>query len=275
MIRAVTYAVLSGLTLASCVRLERWTGARCADGGAWCEDDEQASEDADVVRLDAAHDAALPDGSCGCDAQPSRVECDAGELLVRDGLCVAGHYRGRGELDYRPTAAGACGLFTIYGGKGEGEWQFSVSKVDAAHYSVSANRCTPDPADAGAAASDAGSVIAGMLTIRGILDCASGKLMSTVRGMYRAPSLCTLGTVPESFYYRGTMTADFNVAATAFQNGQLIVREKADLGLSKPPGGEGIWSAVRVGAPLAEDDAQHDCFRDTGFPESDFRDAGP
>jgi hypothetical protein len=271
------------LPLAACAEREVWTGARCPPGMHVC------TEQPPDVRTTAAEPEAGPNGSSDLDAARAREDaaisaceaCGEQQKEAPDSRCPAGRYEGVLLGDYTPAAAGACGLFNLFGGTGQGVFRFAVGERDGgASAPVASIRCDlwladPDAGvDAGVIIIDAGGVSLvpsyGLLT--GSVDCNTGELNAELRGTYRSTSLCTLGILEEDYYFKGDVSALFDPATRSFVGRYEVHEPRAALGPS--PGGSATFSVPRVAAAPLLDDASADCFGGRSFPEHLF-DAGP
>jgi hypothetical protein len=208
--------------------------------------------------------------------------------------CVPGRYTGSFSISkYLPAAAGC--LWSIWGGSGMADMGFTLGAAGAGAEFVTvvtAESCfefvttgsvdgglEPPAYDAGAPVADAGTLQPSSLGLEGSVDCASGKLDGTLKGVYYAPvSVCGafLG-VPEQTYYsiKGRLTATFNPKTSSFENGIIDLQEPETgaqmiLPLGDYFGGEGTWqAALDPDAPKPEPRDQ--CYDEAHYQDFDLR----
>jgi hypothetical protein len=205
-------------------------------------------------------------------------------------LCVPGRYVGAYFIPkYLPTPAGFCGLATIYGGGGIGGWSFTLGETNpGSEFAdlVTAQSCLqlstigatraaaedagfelPDgglwtnaPASPdGAVPSDAGAASPPLsMALTGSVNCATGEFTGEVKGTYRSPSVCGLGTDSMQYFIKGPVKATFDPKTRSFVDGTVDLHEPplplASLGIGDQPGGSGVWhAALKQDAPPPPD----------------------
>jgi hypothetical protein len=193
-------------------------------------------------------------------------------------LCAVGRYTGRYHIDeYLPAAAGFCGLFTLFGGPGNGEIAFTLGSTGSAEFVeiVQTESCLELTVENDAGMPDADGGVVGVspldMALSGKVDCATGELRGEVRGVYYSVSLCNGGTVQDYYPIKGTIRATFDPDTFTFKDGVLDLREPPQaldaLGITKPAGGAGTFSTALdpdAGAP----EKTGDCL--DGKPFEDF-----
>lgn len=261
-----------------------------------CSDDAGSSDTPSDVGNAALVDAAAPLDAGPCvNQQRQACTCasgNTGERVCSNGsfgacencatydaststsLCVPGHYVGPMKTTFVPSAAGFCGLFTVFGGEGSGTWEFTLSASGSTEFfQVEANTCiTLMDSDAGAAMPTADGKPPPRLSLTGKVDCKTGELKGEIKGFYRTVSFCN--SMEENYFYKGPVTAVFDPKTNSFKNGTLKLREPPVLiPLAGEAGGDGTWSATLV--PEAEPVAnQQDCFNGIMFRDDLFPDGG-
>ncbi|MFM2415499.1 MAG: hypothetical protein RL385_222 [Pseudomonadota bacterium] len=209
-------------------------------------------------------------------------------------LCVPGRYEGTYEIPmYFPTAAGFCGLITLYGGGGRGTWSFTLGATGTAEFVevVGAESCLvvdTSPQDAGVG--DGGVEMDGAvwtnapegydagqpsgpqkLALTGTVDCATGKFKGEVRGTYSAPSICNLGTAVDQYFMKGPVTATFDLKTRSFVDGTVTIYEPPSLiPLGEPAGGSGTWRAALIPDAGALPSSGEDCLGGVVFQDFDI-----
>jgi hypothetical protein len=185
--------------------------------------------------------------------------------------------------DYTPGAAGACGLFNLFGGTGRGVFRFSVGERDGSLSAPLASagcdlgwREDPEAGVDVITAIDAGVTPASSIPLRarmiGSVDCATGRVTAEIKGAYRSASLCTLGVLENDYFFKGSLRAMFDPATRSFV-GDFNLREPP-AAIGPAPGGVATFSAVRVGPNSVLDVETTDCFGGLTFPDAMFNDAG-
>lgn len=223
--------------LSGCASSELIIGARCAD-------DDLPCKEARPNTTDGGLDSALPSDAAFTDA--SCTNCDASSSGPSDAsFCVPGMYVGKEEMYWLPGPAGFCGLFTIFGGRGTGRWAMWLDPQHQPDGSVAKlSGCleliTADPANPPEAGLTAVSAL-----IYGEQDCESGKVTLDLRGGYRTVSTCTVGVIPNDYFFRGPAIAELDPTTHTFINGTIHVREEKTL-LDPQPGGDGTWHATML-----------------------------
>lgn len=233
--------------------------------------------DASTPRAEAAAPTCMEGAtsSCACSGGlGGKRTCHAerfGDCVCEQGTlakCVAGRYQGAFEMTYRSSPGGFCGVFAeLTESPARGAWTFDLSSQGGEFSYIVSGGCL---------ASDANTSDAGITTppihalLEGSVDCASGKLTGTLRGTYRATSVCTLGTQVDDYFFRGTMTGTFDPATQSFVDTHVTWSEPPVL-LGPQPGGTGSWSGKLL--PTAPP-AAADCLAGVDFPDELFPDAG-
>lgn len=185
------------------------------------------------------------------------------------GFCVPGRYKGRSFGKYTPGPAGVCGLFTLFSGEGESDWIFDLQADGTTEFFTVGNGCVVSIITNKDGKSNADDPLRMQLT--GKVDCATGKLTGELRGTYSTVSFCDLGMEVKPYFFKGSMTADFDAATKTFINGKYSVKEPPVLlPLNGQPGGEGTFSAKLSDEPI-ETNAAQDCLKGRVFPEEEFK----
>lgn len=211
------------------------------------------SRELDTGRL-PTHDA----GSCSSCAPGLDGGCTC-SLTAELGACRVGQYRGVVDIpEYKPAAAGVCGLFPLFGGAGRGEWTFDLvgESTDGGLAVREGTSCIDMLLAEGGEGLPDGGTDRPVLAVSGQVDCSTGALALMIRGYYRSVSVCNSAT-QEYFSVKGTMTARFDPDSGTFEQGAIDLREPPQLGdllqITEQAGGRGTWSARYVGPPSLPD----------------------
>jgi hypothetical protein len=207
---------------------------------------------------------------------------------------MPGRYEGTYEIPmYYPTAAGLCGLVTLYGGGGRGTWSFTLGATGTSEFVevVGAESCLvvdtlPQDAGVGDAGGDQDSAVwtnapegfdagvrsgAQKLALTGTVDCATGKFKGEVRGTYSAPSICNLGTAVDQYFLKGPVTATFDPKTRSFIDGTVLIYEPPSLiPLGEPAGGSGTWHAALDTDAGVPQSTGEDCLGGVAFQDFDI-----
>jgi hypothetical protein len=249
------------------------------DGNAECEEDD-------------VRDCKCKSGKTGKQA------CVLGEYTSCNGCfeddgssskCVPGLYSGRYAMEYTPGPAGFCGLATLFGGSGGGNWSFSIEKSAGEEFYTVGDGCLigkTDSVDAGVVQAGAEAFANGVVMraqITGVVDCATGELKGELRGYYNSTSFCGLGLVKDNFFFKGPVSGVFDPKTKSFVDGVIVMREPEVLiPLAGQPGGRGTWTA-QLGGEDADAGVTLDanastaggCLNGVTFKDFPLPDAGP
>jgi hypothetical protein len=227
-------------------------GANSGDGDTGDGDGDDDESNAECEE-DEVQDCKCSNGKVG------KKACVLGEFTSCNGCfeddgsgskCVAGRYAGRYAMEYTPGPAGFCGLATLFGGAGGGNWSFNIEKSQGDEFYTVGDGCLigkTDNVDAGVVQAGAEAFANGVVMraqITGVVDCATGELKGELRGYYNSTSFCGLGIAKDNFFFKGPVTGKYDPETKSFVDGVVVMREPEVLiPLAGQPGGEGTWTA--------------------------------
>ena len=257
---------------------------------------ESDESDADIGPSYACEDGDLED--CPCQGgKVGKKACVGGEFTSCNGCfeddgsdskCVPGRYAGRYSMEYTPGPAGFCGVATLFGGSGGGNWSFTIEKSAGEEFYTVGDGCLvgqTDNVDAGIVQVGAELFANGVIMhaqITGVVDCATGELKGDLRGYYNSTSVCGFGLVKDNFFFKGPVSGKFDPKTQSFVDGKVTMREpEVPLPLAGQPGGKGSWSAQLngddrdAGVTLEEDaSTTGGCLLGVEFKDFSLPDAG-